>query len=287
MMADDFASRLKAHRLSEQKRKEAQSIPFLSDELITSAVPHSMSDFKQPRLQRCPFDLGTIDLNRLEMLDGGLDGYNWKIFFSDQSSPYVLKIFWDTKPLEIESYFAAQRECQNNAILRMLEAALEEKSPIFVNAKPRTKQDAVDNTLAFASDGNQIFGGNTTPISSIPRMRKCFGWLKIDGHTIYSWPRKLHPKPYNDHKLGHRGIIHDEQHIAIIYEYVEEGENDRAVVDEVAKFLWLTGFHFIVDTSARNWKSGVLLDLSDIVHVTGYWWRRPWYILRPASRILS
>ncbi|KAI0896794.1 hypothetical protein F4806DRAFT_496096 [Annulohypoxylon nitens] len=81
-----------------------------------------------------------------ERLDGGIDGYVWKVFFADGSGPYAVKI--DPEPPEFEHHYAAQRECQNAALLQMMKAVLS-KSPVLVNSEPKTKSDALDNFQAF------------------------------------------------------------------------------------------------------------------------------------------
>lgn len=56
-----------------------------------------------------------------------------------------------------------------------------------------------------------------------------------------------------------------DEFIAVVYEYVEGGENDAETVEKVASFLWLPGFSFCATPLARNRRSGVLVDHSDIV----------------------
>ncbi|KAH8677055.1 hypothetical protein BGZ61DRAFT_74068 [Ilyonectria robusta] len=86
---------------------------------------YSAEDFETPQLRRCPFDPATIDWTYSSRIDGGLDGYIWRVWFG-ADSPYVLKVFWDAEPPEFYHYFAAQRECQNSALLQMMETAVQQ-----------------------------------------------------------------------------------------------------------------------------------------------------------------
>ena len=79
--------------------------PFKDDSPMDDSAPNcSLKDFKQPRLRKCVFDIETLRIvDRInpkstvpgwvstEGLDGGLDGYNWKVYFGDEG-PFVLKV---------------------------------------------------------------------------------------------------------------------------------------------------------------------------------------------------
>ena len=71
--------------------------------------------------------------------------------------------------------------------------------------------------------------------------------------------------------------------MAIVCEYVEEGENDPVTMQEGVDFFWLTGFSRTHSPLAGNWKSGVLVDFSDIVSPYGYGWQAKLYEERPGS----
>ncbi len=75
---------------------------FLDHELMDGNTPPRcpVEALKLPRLRRCAFDVSTLIFTRTinpvrtflqERLDGGIDGYNWKIRFRD-SGPFVLKV---------------------------------------------------------------------------------------------------------------------------------------------------------------------------------------------------
>ncbi len=77
-------------------------------------------------------------------------------------------------------------------------------------------------------------------------------------------PRDLRsPILYSD--KTQRGFEPEALYTAIVFEFVEQGENDPRVMRKVVDFLWLVGFCF-PSSLERNWESGVLLDHSDIVH---------------------
>ncbi|KAI1819219.1 hypothetical protein F4861DRAFT_158490 [Xylaria intraflava] len=274
---------------------KAFSVPFLSDELMDDdRTPCSVTNFENPRLRKCRFDLATIDLKRSVGLGGGLDGYAWKVWIGEQA--YVLKVFWDATPPYYPYYFAAQRESRNAALLQMMEAAVEDAAsgsmrPILLNPHPTTRDEATSNTLAFSDEGRQspVSGQSSDEvmsISSIPRMRKCYGWSKVHGRTINTWPRKMRPGVLRINKTKCY-FSESEEYTAIVYEYVPEGDNDGAAVERAADFLWRAGFGYTLCSAARNWKSGVLVDLSDIVHVSGYGWNVKGYGPRSAESVLG
>lgn len=120
----------------------------------------SIDDFGVPRLRKCPFSLGSIDWEHAMILGRGMDGIVWRVYFGDDG-PYALKLFWDGDPHEVPvlGYFAAQRECQNAALLQMMRASLDYvpcdqegagKRPVRVLANPTDWDQARANFFAFA-----------------------------------------------------------------------------------------------------------------------------------------
>lgn len=85
-------------------RAAAAAVPYLDDKLLDGAPSCSAADFKTPRLRKCPFDLTTIDWNFSSRIDGGLDGYLWKVWFGEDG-PYVLKV--------VSNYTTALGPCPN------------------------------------------------------------------------------------------------------------------------------------------------------------------------------
>ncbi|KAH7008898.1 hypothetical protein EDB80DRAFT_751445 [Ilyonectria destructans] len=273
----------------------AMGVPFLDESPMIGPAPWSAKHFQQPRLRRCTMDPSTLAWE--SRLGGGLDGYVWKVWFGD-AGPFALKLFWDNPP-DFFHYFAAQRECHNSAIFQMIEASMAQAAAdsrsIHVHANPQTQNEALDNQFAF-SDENLAQSSqadskpaspstidpespNSVPITSMPRLRECYGWMKLPGEIFHDLPMDLCVQPYTVSKVK-RSVDSREEYIAVIYEYIEEGGNDPFVVEEVDRFFWLTGFCHTVSPAARNWKSGVLIDLADMIDADGFEWDptlyRPW-----------
>ncbi|KAK5989676.1 hypothetical protein PT974_07931 [Cladobotryum mycophilum] len=212
-------------------------LPFLDDAEMQGAPNLSIAAFETPKLRRCPFNLASVNWRSksTSALGGGLDGFVWKVSFGDDG-PYALKVFWDKDPPEFPHYFALQRECQNMALLQRMEAAVtraaEESRPIQVKANPRTRDEALANTFAFADENSQSESstgalegdGDTVTIHSMPRMKKCFGWLRFDGQLIQQMPLKVRPPVLCVNKIR-RAMSNKQDYIALVYEYVEEDEN--------------------------------------------------------------
>lgn len=78
-------------RAIDKARAAAAAVPFRNDQCMAGPPSCSASDFKTPRLRRCPFDLTTINWNSSSRLGGGLDGYVWKVWFG-ADGPYALKV---------------------------------------------------------------------------------------------------------------------------------------------------------------------------------------------------
>ena len=203
----------------------------------------------------------------------------------------------------------------------MMETAVERATaasrPIHVLADPATRADALANQKAFCDEARrnqmvpppptaqQALGSaapgsdspNDTPaapaaaasrpITAVPRMRKCHGWLKIQSEMlngIHSW---LAPERIDLGMKCSRFMQGRREYTAVVYEYVEEGDNDAAAVQEALDFFWLAGFSTTISPLARNWKSSVLVDLSDVVPPRGYAWREEFYKPRDASRVIT
>ncbi|KAM3543663.1 hypothetical protein ARSEF1564_003423 [Beauveria bassiana] len=265
---------------------------FLDHELMDEdGLPGCpLEALKLPRLRRCAFDLRTIVITGpihpvqtffQERLDGGVDGYNWKIQFGD-SGPFVLKVFWDQKPPTPPSYYALQRECQAVAVLQLMQAALTQDNPslgpILVNPHPGNWKEGYDNMLAFSDEWRRrglLDDCASSPVeivTSMPRMRKCYGWIKIKGETLYQLPLLWRP-PHLRIERTSRQIQSDMEYTALVYEYVEEGENDEAAIEESLNFFRAAGFSHTRISLARNWKKSVLIDMSDIIYAGGFGWK--------------
>ncbi|OAQ66346.2 hypothetical protein VFPPC_07915 [Pochonia chlamydosporia 170] len=279
-----------------QRQLEVMQVPFLNEVIMDPGCPPSCTkeDFKRPRLRKFPFDIDSIsfigrlqsggDVRTGEGLGGGLDGYNWKIRVGNAGLTYVLKLFWETEP-DPPFYFAAQRECQNAALLQQIEAAVSDAAkadnqhgPILLDPDPKSQRDADKNLLAFSDEARQRkIGVESADLlhfsaDNIPRLRKCYGWLQFTGEQLYKHlPWKLHP-PYIEVDKMVRSIDKTKNYTAVVYEFVEEADNDPNVVKSVLEFLWRVGFSHCLSPRKANWKSSVLVDLSDIVGPRTFGW---------------
>ncbi|KAK7414171.1 hypothetical protein QQX98_006957 [Neonectria punicea] len=194
---------------------------------MSGSPPCTAQDFELPRLRHCTFDLSTITWE--DRLGGGLDGYVWK--------------FWDADPPDFHHYYAAQRECQNAATFQMMEAVIAQaaitSTPIRVHTNPQTQDEALDNLFAFSDEGrlaqSDPGSAETVPIVSMPRTRECFGW-RLSGNTVYSLPLNLKAPSFTISKIQ-RSMPSNRNYVALVYEYIEEGDNDEAVVEDVDPFF--------------------------------------------------
>ncbi|KAK4241302.1 hypothetical protein C8A03DRAFT_12407 [Achaetomium macrosporum] len=203
-------------------------------------------------------------------LGGVVDGYVWKVKWAD-NGPFAMKVFWESESPPRLQYWAFQRECQNAAILQMITAAVEqttESSPIRILSRPSTRGDALTNLYCFCDDGRRNppveAGPATLAVSSVPRFRKCYRWLKISGRDLKELDRGTLAPPILTIAEVQREILPDQEYFAIVYEYIPENGNDLAAVQSQIDFLCRTGFNFAPTPLRDNWKDSVLVDLSEI-----------------------
>ena len=165
----------------------------------------------------------------------------------------------------------------------MMQAALSEDKaslgPVLVDPEPTTQEAAHSNMLAFSDETRAHNAAlperdaNLIELTTMPRMRKCFGWLRFRGiELLRRMPLDLHPPMSMMVGKVERSIDADLTYMGLVYEYIEEGENELAAVQEVLDFLWRAGFAHAPVTKAENWTAGVLLDHSEIVDCTGHGW---------------
>lgn len=161
-------------------------------------------------------------------------------------------------------------------------------NPIIVNAKPETQKDALANLLAFVGSREQRLAdsADNRAVSSISRIKKCFGWLTVHGTLFRGMSLELRLPVITVGKVT-RFMSYDQEHIAIVDEFVENGENDPEVVQEGLEFLQLGGFAHTLSPAARNWKSGILMDRGDIIHPGDYGWKKQLYTAVTARRVLK
>jgi hypothetical protein len=185
----------------------------------------------------------------------------------------------------------------------MMEASLEQAAatsrPISVKANPRTWDDAVANQAAF-SDQARLRQQQSPPpslsaepgpdsglaqITTMPRMRKCYGWLTIKSNAFAELGMGLR-SPHVKVDRVTRSISSSKEYTAIVYEYVEEGESNPDTLRQALDFLWLAGFSRTLSPLSKNWVSGVLVDLCDIVDPRGYGWDDDLYRKGPGVALM-
>ena len=93
-----------AKAIARERARALMSESFLDNNPMDDTPPRCLlADFQRPHLRRCPYDLnsvtftGRVNLNPPRFLgdnpvDGGLDGYNWKIRFEKGGPTYILKL---------------------------------------------------------------------------------------------------------------------------------------------------------------------------------------------------
>ncbi|KAM3515564.1 hypothetical protein MY11210_000742 [Beauveria gryllotalpidicola] len=221
---------------------------------------HHRSDSQIWRLQRV--DEALMDR------DGGQDGHNFKCRFKDGRLG-VLKLFWDQAPPERPSYFALQRECQNAAVLQMMQAALartDNVGPVLVRPEPPSWDVALDNMRAFSDEYRQRNAhAQAAAADSAPSQR--MKQLTVV-QAAAAWP----PPLVLDGKI--RELRRDMTYIALVYEYVEEAPNDKAALEDTLAFYRDAGFSHTPRSLEKNWTANLLLDSSDLVAACGWDWVR-------------
>ncbi|QYS93446.1 hypothetical protein H0G86_000821 [Trichoderma simmonsii] len=278
---------------AERRRLKAMSKPFINDEFMEGRPRFRGSDYRQPRLRRSTFDPKTLVFE--SRLGGGDDGFVWKVRF-DNEGPFALKVFWDqVPPQEVGSYYPMQRECQNAAVLQMMEAAVANE-PVLVYTHPFGKGDAHENYFSFCEENAisklgikadpKTLPSGTKLITEMPRLAQCYGWVKFPSDTLEGLPISLqatHDEPHKVRKLvgSHMDCI------AIVYEFIEEGKNSLGAVEKVDNFLWFAGFAYANEPEEKSWRSNVLVDHSEIIHTRGYGWNEEDYMDRSAEQIIS
>lgn len=172
------------------------------------------------------------------------------------------------------------------------------KTPVLVLADPSTLDDARANLFGFADEVRRTRKREHFPpthlveeVVEMPSFAKCHGWLPFNRREVLPrMPRRLLPHGVRIGKHYRSLSLSPEERdtfIAIVYEYVEEGKNSFEAVEKVARFLWLAGFSFAPQTLAKNWKSGVLVDHSDIVAPGFFGWQKAFYGRLNAKGILA
>ncbi len=104
-------------------------------------------------------------------------------------------------------------------------------------------------------------------------MKKCFGWLTVHGKLFRDMKRELRPLVITVGNVT-RFMSYDQAYLAVVDEFVDNGENDPEAVQGVLDFLRLGGFAHTLSPAVRNWKSGILVDRGDIIHSGNCGWKK-------------
>jgi hypothetical protein len=153
--------------------------------------------------------------------------------------------------------------------------------PIYLHPEPKTFKDAVANLRAFSDEGRKErtlqHRPNAVAYTSAPRLRECFGWIKINGGELCNLDREIRPpKDVLDRIV--REILPSEDYYAIVYGFIPEPQQplDMDAIQTQLDFCWLAGF-CLVPMEPENWKgSGVLIDMADIICP----WHAGWFQAR-------
>ncbi|KAL6807587.1 hypothetical protein GGI42DRAFT_318396 [Trichoderma sp. SZMC 28013] len=187
-----------------------------------------------------------------------------------------------------------QRECQTAAAIQMMGTAIA-NGAILIYDRPYGRMDAYQNYFSFteenAIDKLGLSVDSELPegallITDMPRMATCYGWIKFNSDILEGLSINMqatHDDPEKVRKLvgSHMDCI------AIVYEFIEEGQNSMTQVGKVDNFLWYAGFAYANEPEEKSWRSSVLVDHSEIVHLRGYGWNEEDYMDRSAEQIIT
>jgi hypothetical protein len=140
--------------------------------------------------------------------------------------------------------------------------------PIYLNPNLTTHEDAIANLYAFSVEGRRNQKLRNLPdaiaYTSAPRSRNCFGWMMVNGTELHALPSKIQPPRVALDRVT-REIARNQEYFAILYEFIPKSESgvDIEVMQSQLDLLWLAGF--CIPTQPKNWESGVLLDMADLI----------------------
>lgn len=152
----------------------------------------------------------------------------------------------------------------------MIQAAIDcADEPIYLNPRPKTKKHALINLQNFSAECRNREKlkklPNAVPYTSLPPIKKCFGWTKVSGQELWKLSPNSRPPTYDlDHVR--KDIWPQKEYFAIVYEFIPEGCLDKNVVQSQLDFYWLVGFCFTPTMRPDNWKGdGILIDMADLI----------------------
>ncbi|CAG9984896.1 unnamed protein product [Clonostachys byssicola] len=231
-----------------------KSLPFRDDEPLIGDPDCSWKSVQKHMLRACPFKLE--DMIFEERLGDGIDGVVFKV--SIDGTPYALKVgSAPTMP---------SKKNAGTALLQMIGASIaQSEGPIYLKPEIESRKDALYNTQAFCNEARQKPRFNklpgAVPITSFPRFRKRFGWLKANSTRLFEDGRMGPPCA----RVGRdrRAMTKDGEYYAILYEYISPGEQhvDMEGLQAQMDLLYLVGFD-ICDLKPENWIRGILIDMA-------------------------
>ncbi|EGY23784.1 uncharacterized protein VDAG_05222 [Verticillium dahliae VdLs.17] len=249
------------------KRCEAEKQQtFLDPRPLAGHPDRAWASFCQPLLRSYP---RLPNILWRDQLGHGVDGIAWNVTICGDIPPPGRR------------YWAFQRECQNVALLQMVQSAIESSTePIYLHPQPNTRMDAVRNLHAFSHEGfrEQRFKNlpNAIPHTSVPRLRKCLGWMKVPGAELCALQHRLRPRRVRLDRTM-REILPTEDYYALVYEFIPKNPIvDINAMQSQADFLWRLGFCF-TPIRLDNWEDGLLLDMADIVCPWAVGWSETQY----------
>lgn len=142
--------------------------------------------------------------------------------------------------------------------------------PIYLNLKPKTGSEALQNLKTFAvnDDGSskvpeeemkdlQLFQTSDADDAAIMAINNCLGWTDLDTSDVLRDLKRLQCPALP--KLPEPKVF------CIAYRFVPEGELDMKTVVAQANFFHVAGF-YQRQFKGNNWRGrGVLVDFSDLV----------------------
>lgn len=127
--------------------------------------------------------------------------------------------------------------------------------PILVHPTPAKWKQAMENLCVFSDEkrqANAVGSSFLIPVTSVPRLRQCYGWLKLtDDDLLRLVPRKFRP-PYIKVEKITRTIQRDVCYIGLVCEFVDEASNRLEVVQQVLDLLRSAGFSHTSSPRAYN-----------------------------------
>ncbi|KAK0655507.1 hypothetical protein B0T16DRAFT_397138 [Cercophora newfieldiana] len=252
--------------------------PFLSSK--PSAGSSCGEDFRSPRLLQFS---GAAHLRWKKFLGAGEDGF--VIQATTDTSQLAIKFFYHSRPPPAhphQRYWALERECRVASLLAMMQKASQQRNEtgrpaVYINPEPKTHQDALANLAILSGEccDENLQSNRRKPLTLNIRTSQCFGWFEVQPRIVLALFKKLPRKEYKLVPQLQRacdGLDGSERYVAVVYEYVPEGDLDAEIVQRHLDFFYLAGFG-LMPFREQNWRGNVLVDHSDLIppHIVKWW----------------